>query len=80
MLNFFRTRSFSLTMVVLVLLAIVVLQESISYSVTFGRLASFVPRWDHSRVSAGWLTLRAILLITLTGIAGSAINILASNG
>ena len=63
MLNFFRTRSFSLTMVVLVLVAIVVLQESISYSVTFGRLASFVPKWDHSRVSASWLTLRAILLM-----------------
>ncbi len=63
MLNFFRTRSLSLTMVVLVLLAIVVLQESISYSVTFGRLASFVPGWNQSRVSAGWLTLRAILLI-----------------
>ena len=85
MLNFLRTRSFSLTMVVLVLLAIVVLQESISYSVTFGRLASFAfsptDTLPLTRRAKMLMLLQAtISIITLTGIAGSAINILASSG
>ena len=43
MTNFLRNRSPSLSWVVLVLLLIVILQGSISFSTTFGALSRFIP-------------------------------------
>ena len=57
--NFLRNRSPSLSWVVLVLLVIVFLQGSISYSTTFGALSRFVPGLD-SPIAGGWLGLRII--------------------
>jgi len=65
MANFLRNRSLSLSMVVLVLLFIVVLQGSISYSTTFGALDKYSPvTGDNPVLSGGWLTLRIVLVIT----------------
>jgi hypothetical protein len=60
--DFFRTRGSSLSMVVLVLLIIVLLQGSISYSTTFGAISRFVPGLEDSPVSDSWLGLRVILI------------------
>jgi hypothetical protein len=60
--EFFRTRGPSLSMVVFVLLAIVLLQGSISYSTTFGAMSRFVPGLEDSPVAGGWLGLRVILI------------------
>ena len=62
MLDFLRTRSQSLAMVVLVLLLIVAAQGGISYTLTFGRLDSYIPQMKDSPVSAGWLALRVALI------------------
>jgi hypothetical protein len=62
MTNFFRNRSPSLSMVVLVLLVIVFLQGSISYSTTFGALSRFIPRMGDSPIANGWLGLRVVLI------------------
>jgi hypothetical protein len=60
--EFFRTRGPSLSMVVFVLLIIVLLQGSISYSTTFGAMSRFVPGLEDSPVAGGWLGLRVILI------------------
>jgi hypothetical protein len=65
MINFLRNRSPSLSMVVLVLLVIVILQGSISYSTTFGGLSRYIPAIDNSPVAGGWLALRIILISAL---------------
>ena len=62
MTNFLRNRSPSLSWVVLVLLAIVFLQGSISYSTAFGVLSRFIPATEDSPVAGGWLGLRFILI------------------
>jgi len=61
--NYFRTRGLSLLTVVLVLLVILVLQASISYSTTFGRLASYIPGISGNQVLTGWLALRILLIM-----------------
>jgi hypothetical protein len=60
--EFFRTRGPSLSMVVFVLLIIVLLQGSISYSTTFGAMSRFIPGLEDSPVAGGWLGLRVILI------------------
>ena len=65
MTNFLRNRSPSLSWVVLVLLLIVILQGSISYSTTFGALSRFVPGLEDSPVAGAWLALRLILIAVL---------------
>ena len=62
MTNFLRNRSRSLSWVVLVLLLIVVLQGSISYSTTFGALSRFIPAMEDSPIAGGWLALRVTLI------------------
>ena len=64
MTNFLRNRSPSLSMVVLVLLVIVILQGSISYSTTFGALSRFIPAMADSPIAGGWLGLRVLLIAT----------------
>jgi hypothetical protein len=65
MSDFFRNRSSSLSMVVLVLLVIVILQGSISYSTTFGALSRYIPGMEDSPVAGGWLGLRLILIVVI---------------
>jgi hypothetical protein len=65
MINFLRNRSPSLSMVVLVLLVIVILQGSISYSTTFGALSRYIPAMEDSPVAGSWLALRIILISVL---------------
>lgn len=66
MLEFLRRRSLSLTTVILVLLLIAVLQTSISYSITFGPLDTFIPiSIRRSTLSEIWLTLRSLLILAL---------------
>ena len=60
--DFLRNRSPSLSWVVLVLLLIVILQGSISYSTTFGALSRFVPGLEDSPIAGGWLGLRVALI------------------
>jgi hypothetical protein len=62
MTDFLRNRSPSLSMVVLVLLVIVILQGSISYSTTFGALSRFIPGMEDSPIAGSWLALRLILI------------------
>ena len=63
--DFLRNRSPSLSWVVLVLLLIVILQGSISYSTTFGALSRFIPGLEDSPVAGAWLVLRLILIAVL---------------
>jgi len=65
MTNFLRNRSPSLSWVVLVLLLIVILQGSISFSTTFGALSRFIPGLEDSPVAGAWLVLRLILIAVL---------------
>jgi hypothetical protein len=65
MSDFFRNRSSSLSMVVFVLVVIVILQASISYSTTFGALSRYIPGLEDSPVAGGWLGLRIILIVVL---------------
>jgi hypothetical protein len=65
MSNFLRNRSPSLSWVMLVLLVIVFLQGSISYSTTFGALSRFVPGLEDSPIAGGWLGLPLILIPVL---------------
>ena len=60
--DFLRNRSPSLSWVVLVLLLIVILQGSISYSTTFGALSRFIPGLEDSPIAGGWLALRVALI------------------
>jgi hypothetical protein len=62
MLNFVINRGRSMTMVVLVLLVIMVLQGSISYSTSFGNLDSYVAGMRDNPLSTGWLGLRVLML------------------
>ena len=61
--NYFQNRGRSISTVVLVLVVIIVLQASISYSTTFGRLASFIPDIVGNQVLTGWLGLRILLIV-----------------
>jgi hypothetical protein len=63
--DFFRTRGPSLSMVVLVLLVIVLLQGSISYSTTFGAMSRFIPGMEDSPVAGSWLGLRVIVIMVV---------------
>jgi hypothetical protein len=65
MINFLRNRSPSLSWVVLVLLVIVFLQGSISYSTTFGVLSRFIPATEDSPTASAWLGLRFILIMVV---------------
>ena len=62
MTSFLRNRSPSLSWVVLVLLVIVILQGSVSYSTTFGALSRFIPGLADSPVAGGWIALRFVLI------------------
>jgi hypothetical protein len=55
-------------MVVLVLLAILLLQGAISYSVAFGRLDRYAPGLRGSPLAEGWLALRVLLLLLIVGL------------
>lgn len=61
MANFLRTRSLSLSTVLLVLLVIVTLQGGISYTLNFGRLDSLLFGRGNP-ISVGWFALRVILI------------------
>lgn len=67
-MNFIRQRTPSLSMVVLVLLGIVLLQEEISYSTTFGRLEHLIkgPEADTGALSLLWLVLRTASIVAVT--------------
>jgi len=65
MTDFLRSRSPSLSMVVLVLLIIVIFQGSISYSTTFGAISHFIPGLEDSPAAGGWLALRVVLIAVL---------------
>ncbi len=59
----FRSRSFSHTMVVLVLLTVALLQSTISYSLSFGRLGALIPNPAQLPAQIGSFALRAILMV-----------------
>ena len=61
MANFLRSRSLSLSTVLLVLLVIVALQGGISYTLTFGRLDSLLFGRGNP-ISVSWFAVRIILL------------------
>jgi hypothetical protein len=54
-MNFIRTRSASLSMVVFVLLIITLLQAGISYGSMFGKLEQFVPGLQQPLLATAWL-------------------------
>ncbi|MFA9562668.1 MAG: hypothetical protein ACERKU_10060, partial [Nitrospirota bacterium] len=60
MKKFFNDRPASLTTVVMVLLVTLVLQSGISYGLTFGPLASFIPGMNTTAFRAIWFWLRVI--------------------
>jgi hypothetical protein len=68
MKNFFRNRGQSISLVVLVLLVIIVLQGSISYSTSFGKLHRFLSGITDTRVLGGWLVLRIVLIVITFGL------------
>lgn len=59
-----KKRTLSLTMVVLVLLAILLMQSAISYSTTFGRLDSLTTETRRS-LATGWSVFRAVLIMAI---------------
>ena len=65
MLNFLRKRGFSISMVVLVLLATLLLQGSISYSTTFGRLEGYISGLNGKPVLTGWFILRILIMVAI---------------
>ena len=65
MTQFFRKRTLSLSMVVLVMLGILMVQSTISYSTTYGALAKFVQKLDSTGLPEGGLVLRALLAMLL---------------
>ena len=65
MTQFFRKRTLSLSMVVLVMLGILIVQSTISYSTTYGALAKFVQKLDSTGLPEGGLVLRALLAMLL---------------
>jgi hypothetical protein len=68
MKNFILVRSPSLSMVVLVLLAIVLMQGDISYSTSFGILESYLTSRLRGSIPAIWLLLRVALLLLVIGL------------
>jgi hypothetical protein len=54
-----------MSMVVLVLLVIMVLQGSISYSTTFGRLDSYIAGMRDNPFSTSWIVLRVFVLVVI---------------
>jgi hypothetical protein len=60
--DFLRSRSFSLFTVLLMLLLIVAAQGGISYTITFGRLDSYIPMMKDSVASVSWLALRLVVI------------------
>lgn len=67
MRTFVRQRTASLSMVVLVLAGILLLQEEISYSTTFGRLEHLILGADSQTgfLSIAWIVLRSIVVALL---------------
>jgi hypothetical protein len=67
MTHFFRRRSLSLSMIVLVLVGILLFQGEISYSTAFGSLDRFVkiPGWQHGAFPTAWLVLRAAAILVI---------------
>lgn len=65
MSDFYRIRSASLAMVVLVLLTILLLQSEISYNTAYGALAGAIPALDRSELPAGGLVLRVLVGVLL---------------
>ncbi len=63
--EFVAKRSPSLTMVVLVLMAIVVLQNGVSYTTAFGRLNNLLPGFERGPFPRAWFAFRAILILIL---------------
>ena len=63
MTAFIRNRSASLSMVVLVLIAIFGLQTSISYSISYGPLDNLIPGLKRGWLPTTWIALRVILLV-----------------
>ena len=64
-MKFFRNRTLSLSMVVLVVLGILLVQSAISYSTTYGALASFVDGLDSTGLPEAGLVLRAVLVVLI---------------
>lgn len=69
-MNFIRQRTPSLTMVVLVLLGIMLLQEEITYSTTFGRLEHLIrgPEADTGILAVGWSVVRTLSVVAVAGL------------
>lgn len=65
MTQFFRNRTLSLSMIVLVMLSILLVQSTISYSTTYGALAGFVEGLDSTGLPEGGLVLRALLAVVI---------------
>ncbi|MFN8378239.1 MAG: hypothetical protein U0452_06160 [Anaerolineae bacterium] len=63
--TFVRNRSFSLSMVVLVLGIILVLQSSLSYSITFGSLKALLVSDGLVMVSAAWIAIRVTIVAAI---------------
>ena len=65
--DFFKQRTYSLLMVVLVLLLVVLMQDGISYSTAFGKLEDFISITGVKRgtLPAVWLGLRLALVLVL---------------
>ena len=66
--EFLRTRSPSLSMVVLVLLLTAVMQEAVSYTITLGTLDVYLPIMKDNPVAIGWLGLRGVLILVAIGL------------
>lgn len=63
--NFILSRGRSMSMVVLVLLLIMVLQGSISYSTTFGRLEGYIASLNNKPILTGWFILRILIMVAI---------------
>jgi hypothetical protein len=64
-MNFIRTRSASLSMVVFVLLITLLLQAGISYGSMFGKLEQFIPGLQQPLLATAWLVLRFTLMLLI---------------
>jgi hypothetical protein len=62
-MNYLRARTFSLSVVVFVLLIILLLQSMISYSSMFGRLEQFITGLSQPLLATAWLVLRFGLML-----------------
>jgi hypothetical protein len=68
MRKYLRTRGQSVTTVLLVQMATLALQASISYSTIFGRLANYLPDLKDSDLAVVWLALRVLLIAASIGL------------